>query len=280
MSNQEYFNDYFVAEEDTVAIKEEVLYNVHFLINASLVVIAIPSHEITLTFYPNSPNFKDAVAVAKQYLDKPNLTEAQIQDVIALQNIKRKINQWSNGKLKIVGDAAVYNEEPLPESLEHFILTAFSTENDFDNFVKPWELFLDKLAEVQSMEVYENIHNFLVHSDLKINENGDVVAYKAVTEDFKDIYTGKIDNSVGSIIKEDRRKISSDANSTCSFGLHACSMNYLRESRYAPFGSKMIEISVDVRNIVCVPNDYKGTKIRVCEYKVEKYLGDWQINFF
>ena len=276
MSN-EYFNTYYQSTDPLV---EEELFSVHFLINSSLVVIAIPSHETTLTFYPNSPNFAEVVKLASNYLTKPNLTEAQVQELICLRNIKKKLNAWSNQKLEIVGDSVVYNKEPLPESLEHFILTSFEQEADFNSFVKPWEQFLDKLAEVQSMEVYENIHNFLVHSDLKINEEGNVIAYKAVNPDFTDIYTGKIDNSVGATVTEDRRKISSDSNSTCSFGLHACSLDYLRNSGYANSGSKMIEISVDVRDIVCVPNDYHGTKIRVCKYTVEKYLGDWQVDFF
>lgn len=277
-SNIEYFNDYYYSPLDN-QVEEVELHTVHLLVNASLIVCAIPSYSKTLTFYSNSPNFEKAKVLVSKYIHSPSLTAEQVQELIDLEQIKAQITSWGKGNLKIQGDTIVYNNEVLPESIDHFLLKSFQEEQDFDSFVKPWENFLEKLVQTQSMEVYNTLHNFLIHNDLKINEDGDILAYKVVTTDFRDKYTGKIDNSLGKTVTEDRRKISSNPDDTCSFGLHACSLDYLRNC-YAKTGDQLIEITVDIRDIVCVPSDYKGTKIRVAKYKVTKVLGIWGVEIF
>lgn len=276
MSNFNDYSSFFDAqiESSTATTPDEVeLHQVHILINSSVIVFATPTK--TLTFYPSHVNFEKAKTIAKDKVFNSSFTSQEIEELLQLESIKKSLIAWGKGKLRIDSAQVTYNNEPVPSSVEHFLVDSFKSSDNFEEFVKPWEKFLTKLSETQSMEVYNNIHNFLMHNDLKLNEDGDILAYKAVTSDFKDLYTKKIDNSVGTVVTEDRRKISSNPEHTCSFGLHACSLNYLVESNYAPYGSNLVEIAVDVRDIVCVPTDYLGTKIRVCKYTVTKFLRVW-----
>lgn len=262
----------------TTITKEVELYQTNIIINNSLVIFAPMSNKFpAITFPFGHPSFDQAkkIALSKLEEEEAYFDESELKTIEDLHSVKKALQSWSKGDFKIEADAVYFKGKSVPQSLEHFLLTSFTTVKNFDSFAQPWVKFLEKLEETSSMEVYNNIHNFLAHNDLQIDEDGDILAYKAVRADFKDIYTGKIDNSVGQVVTEERRKISTNANSTCSFGLHACSMDYLRNSGYASKGSNMITVKLDVRDIVCVPNDYHGTKIRVCRYKVIKHLGVW-----
>lgn len=272
--NDDYLDDYFFDEDETIV--SETSYQVCLVINANVLLVSVPSLTETLSFYSTHINFQKASDICLKYVQTSVIPQSVLEELRQLNSIKTTFNKnWSNGDMKIVGNSVTYKGDKIPETLEHFILTAFESQVAFDDFIKPWIIFAQKLSECQSMEVYSNLHNFLKHSDLTVNDNGNVVAYKVINPDFTDIYTGKIDNSVGATVTEDRRKVSSDSNSTCSFGLHACSLNYIRDSGYGGNNKILVKIEVDPRDIVCVPNDYQGTKIRCCKYKVTELLGNW-----
>src|SRR5690606_24725742 len=52
-------------------------------------------------------------------------------------------------------------------------------------------------------------------------------------------------------------------NNTCSFGLHVACFDYAKG-----FGPRLIEVKVNPADVVCVPTDYNGTKMRVCKFEV------------
>lgn len=131
--------------------------------------------------------------------------------------------------------------------------------------------FLENLEENPSRKTINNLHSFIGYNDIEIDKDGYVICYKVIRKDWMDSYSGTINNSIGSVIKMPRNQIDDDDNRTCSKGLHAASLRYLRSSGYGQSSDgkwRLVKLRVNPRDFVSVPVDYDGSKARVCEYKV------------
>ena len=98
---------------------------------------------------------------------------------------------------------------------------------------------------------------------LPLTEDGCFLAYKGVSEDYKDVHSGSIDNSPGAIVSMSRNKISDDPNEGCHVGLHVGAIEYA-----GSFGPRVVICKVSPEHVVCVPRDNSFQKMRVCEYEV------------
>jgi hypothetical protein len=107
------------------------------------------------------------------------------------------------------------------------------------------------------------LYKFLEHNGHPITEDGCFIAYRGVTADFKDKYTKSFDNSVGAVCDMPRELVDDNPNNTCSQGLHVACHSYADG-----WGDTVVEVKVAPEDVVCVPTDYDGTKMRVCEFKV------------
>lgn len=101
-----------------------------------------------------------------------------------------------------------------------------------------------------------------IYANLKRNFTG----HKAVKSDYKDKYTGSLDNSPGLVVKMPRNLVNSDKHETCSSGLHVGSLEYAKA--FASGDDKVVTVKVWPCNVVSVPVDYDGQKLRACEYEV------------
>lgn len=128
---------------------------------------------------------------------------------------------------------------------------------------EPLLKFARKLKKNPSYNSREQLYKFLEHNGHPLTTEGNFIAYRGVTEDFKDIHTRKFDNSVGSVCEMPRDEVDDNPNNTCSRGLHVSCFSYAKD-----FGPKLVEVEVDPRDVVCVPTDYNGTKMRTCKFKV------------
>lgn len=126
--------------------------------------------------------------------------------------------------------------------------------------------FIGRLYNNPSYNSRNQLISFIDKNGLTIDSDGYIVAYKAVTVDYKDKWTGKIDNNVGNTIKMDRAKVCDDPNQGCAPGLHCGGLSYV--SWYGQDNDRMIIILVDPENVVSVPKESSCRKMRVCEYKV------------
>ncbi len=133
--------------------------------------------------------------------------------------------------------------------------------------------FIEKLAQNPSKSAISGLYRFIVHNNIEIDAEGNLIAFKKVRADMKDVHSGKFDNSVGNIIKMDRREVVEDPNQTCSAGLHACSWAYLGDSGFGSSNGAYVKVQINPRDVVSVPSDYNGTKMRCCEYKVIERIG-------
>jgi hypothetical protein len=161
-----------------------------------------------------------------------------------------------------VREGVVYmDNKALPESLSDRVLQFFNEGLPYEPLLKFWK----KLQLNPSFNSRTQLFMFLEHNGHPITTEGNFIAYRSVRSDFKDHHTGKMDNSVGNLVKVDRIDVDDNPNNTCSNGLHVACLSYAQD-----FGSNRVIIDVEVNpeHVVAVPTDYNGTKMRVCEFKV------------
>jgi len=131
---------------------------------------------------------------------------------------------------------------------------------------KPLVRFLGKLMANPSRRAVNELYTFLEHKSMPITPDGNFVAYKGVTDDFKDFHTGKFDNSVGQTLSMVRNSVCDDANIGCSYGFHAGSYEYAKG--YASNGGHLLRVEIDPTDVVSVPLDCNCQKLRTAKYKV------------
>jgi acyl carrier protein len=107
-----------------------------------------------------------------------------------------------------------------------------------------------------------------------ITDEGMILAYKRVREDYMDIHSGTIRNAVGDSPSMPRNKVDENKDRTCSDGLHFCSFSYLPHFGSGP-GSKVVILEIHPKDVVAIPSDYNDAKGRTCAYTViGEYQGD------
>jgi hypothetical protein len=161
-------------------------------------------------------------------------------------------------------DGFIYHkEDKLPQVISKRLQDLIIRGMPFDSVLNFWK----KLKKNPSYNTRQQLFSFLEANNVPLREDGDFVAYKKVRDDFKDIHSGKMDNSVGTVVKMDRAQVDDNPNNTCSSGLHVCSFDYLSHFG-ASEGNRVVLCSISPENVVSVPVDYNNAKMRCCEYKV------------
>lgn len=161
--------------------------------------------------------------------------------------------------LVLTNGTLYFEGKPLPDVLNERVLTFYRDNLPFDYLIK----FFQKLKKNPSYHSREMLYKFLEHNGHPITPDGNFIAYRGVTQGFKDCHTGTFDNSVGAVCEMDRSEVDDNPNKTCSKGLHVAAYEYAKT-----FGKIMVEVEVDPTDVVCVPIDYNGTKMRVSRFKV------------
>ena len=131
---------------------------------------------------------------------------------------------------------------------------------------KPLVRFLGKLMNNPSRRAVNELYAFLEHKSMPITPDGNFIAYKGVTSEFKDFHTNKFDNSVGQTLSMVRNGVCDDANIGCSQGFHAGSYEYAKG--YASNGGHLMRVEIDPTDVVSVPLDCDCQKLRTAKYLV------------
>lgn len=120
-----------------------------------------------------------------------------------------------------------------------------------------------------SYRAVKELYRFLEKNSLPITSDGCFLAYKKVRDDYTDVYSGKISNKPGNVVKMPRNAVNDDPTQTCSAGLHFCSLEYLK----CFTGARTVIVKVNPRDVVSIPIDYNNSKGRTCRYEVVNELG-------
>lgn len=186
-------------------------------------------------------------------------------------NTKKRISEFTSGRVEIkngcVTISGVFVDNRCSERLLK-LLEDGAPEEEIIKFCN----FFERLSNHHDKRVVDELFDFLQHNSITLNDDGTFNAYKAVRADFKDCYTGKIDNSVGAEPYMPRALVDDDRDRTCSHGLHFASYNYAAFS-YGTRGNQLVRVVVDPEDVVSIPSDYSGQKGRAYRYKVVEHIG-------
>lgn len=180
----------------------------------------------------------------------------KLSDIPDLVDVKKA---YSVSGLVLKDNLLFLDNEALPEALSERVLAFQKEQLPFEHLVK----FARKLRKNPSFNSREQLFKFLEHNGHPITTEGNFIAYRGIRDDFKDMHTGKFDNSPGQVCEMKREDVDDNPNNTCSRGLHVACYDYAKG-----FGQKLVEVEVDPQDVVCVPTDYNGTKMRTCKFKV------------
>ena len=171
-------------------------------------------------------------------------------------------------KVNVEGGFVTYDGVPLHNTLTTRMLEMHASGFD----VSPMAIFLENLMLNPSYRAVNELYDFLESSELPITEDGHFLAYKRVNGDFKDIHTGKIDNSPGSIVEMPRNMVDENKDCTCSAGLHFCSREYLPSFGSYSESNHVVMVKINPADVVSIPSDYDNAKGRCCKYLVVSEL--------
>lgn len=179
-------------------------------------------------------------------------------------NVKETVVRSSNGNITLEDGTLLYKGEPLRHAIKNRIVKMLN--GGFD--VTPLVNFLDNLMENPSNRAVNETYGFLEACNLPITPDGCFLAYKMIRDDYTDIYTGTMDNSVGQTVTVPRNEVDEDSERTCSYGLHVCSQAYLGHYGRRGNDDRIVVTKVNPADVVAVPSDYDNSKMRVCGYDV------------
>lgn len=213
------------------------------------------------TVYNSEDNY-DAVCEAVKNKD----WELALELAKPIEIVKRSIEGID--KVAIEGGFVTYDGVPL-----HNTLTTRMLDMHNDGFdISPMALFLENLMQNPSFRAVNELYDFLESSNLPITEDGHFLAYKRVTGDFKDIHSGRFDNSPGTFVEMPRNMVNEDKNQTCSAGLHFCAREYLPEFGSYSETNAVVMLKINPADVVSIPSDYNNAKGRCCKYYVVREL--------
>lgn len=213
----------------------------------------------------------DSVIIGRQgKLDNISSSDSRYEKILCairenrLNDIDEIIDELSSpffghARLSLVDGLVCIDAKPLPEELSKRVLDFKEKKLPFDFLLKFW----DNLKLNPSFNSRKMLYKFLEHNGHPITPDGCFIAYRGVTNDFKDMHTNTFDNSIGSICEVDRSEVDDNPENTCSFGLHVACYQYAHD-----FGPTVIEVKVNPKDVVAVPKDYNGTKMRVSKFEV------------
>jgi len=173
------------------------------------------------------------------------------------------------GTLYLDGDA-IENE-----FTDHILRILGEGTEEKDAGFPAYVAFLEKLATNPSKKSRKHLASFVEANGMVLDPDGDIIAYKGVSSSGHSTFAGygivdgvifehaKLQNNVGSVVEIPRSMVDNDRSVACSVGLHVGAYAYA-----STFGSKLLTVKVNPRDVVSVPSDHYDQKVRVSRYVV------------
>jgi hypothetical protein len=205
-------------------------------------------------------------------ISKTHITYQKVIDAIKAQDWelvkdviepKKVVLNYGQGNVSIQGDTFFWKGAEMHNALTTRMISMLS-----EGFpIEPLVLFMENLMSNPSRRAVTELYGFLEKNSLPITPDGHFLAYKKIRDDYKDIYSGSMDNSVGQILEMERNEVDDDKDRTCSAGLHFCSQEYLPYFGTGE-GNRVVILKINPRDVVSIPSDYNNAKGRACRYEV------------
>lgn len=237
--------------------------NLSFLFSGDVVTVVVDGavHAVKA----DDPRFIDVRAAIKKN-DKEMLLSA-LNPVVVSSNkpvVTHAPVVKSNGIVVAKDGQVFFNGQVLHNKIVENIASLQAQGLPFDGMAK----FLERLYNNTSNRVREQLFGFIENKyGFAVDEDGYLLAYKAVQNDWYDKHTGNTYcNTIGSVIEMDRGSVNDDPDDACGAGLHAGSLNYI--SGFGNSGDRIVIVRIDPADVVSIPKDCSCEKIRCCRYEV------------
>ena len=204
-----------------------------------------------------------------QTINKTHITYQKVVDAIKAgdwEAVKESIEpkkvvlNYGQGNVSIQGETLTWKGKELHTSLAVKMIDMLK-----EGFpIEPMVNFMDNLYQNPSKRAVDELYGFLEKGNLPITPDGHFLAYKKVRADYKDVYSGTMDNGIGQVVEMERHDVDDNKDNTCSSGLHFCSKDYLNNFG----GDRVVIVKINPRDVVSIPSDYNATKGRACRYEV------------
>jgi hypothetical protein len=230
---------------------------------------------ITYNVPASSPNFNDVKNALKNGAD-----EAHFKSIL---NIRSYIAALSEGRAEVSSDGSLYwNGKQLNSTIAQRVSAMFQEGLGVAPLLKFLnKVFtnprLDKNSSIYSPSFEDELYLFLESGDCPITEDGNFLAYKMIRSDYRDIYTGSMDNSPGVTVQLGTwADVDPNRYNTCSNGLHFASLEYVLNGNYGcqSHGHRLVVVEVDPADVIAIPNDYNNSKGRAWRYKILREI-EW-----
>lgn len=178
---------------------------------------------------------------------------------------KKVILKYGQGNVTVEGSTLSWKGKPMHNALATRMVSML--EEGFP--IEPMVLFMENMQRNPSFRSIAELYEFLEKNNLPITPDGHFLAYKKVRDNYFDVHSNTMDNSIGNVVKMPRNEVDDNSDRTCSSGLHFCSQEYL-----AHFGGeRTVIVKINPRDVVSFPRDYNNSKGRACRYEVVGELG-------
>jgi hypothetical protein len=236
---------------------------------SSTLVVMCPDGQ-AFTFPSEHPNFKLADELAREKGEKSSEEYRKLFDV---EQRVRDLFGVLTDRVRVAEGIVYFDEKPVHNVISDRIL-AFMEEGRTD--FTPLAKFMENIEDNPNAQCRETLFEWLEANSLAIDEDGFVVCFKGVKNDYTPSRTGPaIVNGVdlgddatihytpGNIISIAREKCNESA-AQCSTGLHVANRRFADTFNSTP---KTVEVRVNPRDVVSVRLDGRE-KIRCCRLRV------------
>jgi len=201
-----------------------------------------------------------------------HLKNNNVEHFEACYDIVSHLNSYCEGYVNCDNGVLNWDGIKMPNMFTSTILDMVKQGFPFE----PMLNFLDNMSQNPSDHAIVELFDFMENKHMPITTDGHFLAYKAVNPNFKDIYSGKFDNSVGSVCSVPRSQVDGNREHGCGKGLHVGAIDYaksygginLDEDGDNDGGNQLMICKVNPRDVVSVPTDSKFQKLRTCRYEV------------
>jgi hypothetical protein len=221
-----------------------------------------------LTVATDHPNYNKIIEAIKT---------GEFDKIDTLVNVSKAVTQYAKGQITVLNGEVFFGSFPLHNTLTNRILAMMNEGFKFDHMVK----FLENLMQNPSNRAVNETYTFLENYGLPITDDGCFLAYKAVRNDYKDIYSGKLDNRVGCAPSMPRNMVDEVYERDCSTGLHVGALDYVvqyghfvKGAEITEGGNRLLVVKVNPKDVVSVPKYDNHPKMRVSQYLVVSEIKD------
>lgn len=190
-------------------------------------------------------------------------------------------------KVSVSGGVLLYDGDPQDDTVSQEVLAFMEAGEDFGPLLAFMERIRANPSDHSRGQLFDWLRARIAAGELSLSPEGHILAYKGCGrgEDgvpvsgftghalvFPDGQTEAVEYqdahipyAVGSTVEMPRSEVAFDPGNACSRGLHVGTFKYA--SGYQS-GGGMLQVAVDPADVVSVPTDANGEKVRVCRLRV------------